>query len=209
MEKQERKAFLKKLQENQPDIILNNVNWPKAYCEDIKKVKAILLGCDPSNGHDNNLEFAFGINTNNPKLKNFFLGIEKNLNLIGLTRSDVYVQNLCQNYFISETSKNPIWFYAAKIWIEYLKEELSELNISKDIPVLLTAEALYHVLLKDKVKKYKSKLLYENLTLVPISSNDNYLERPLIPLFRGGRGYYNLDKWTEYKKHIYNIIKKQ
>lgn len=109
--------------------------------------------------------------------------------VIGLSLEDVYVQNLCQNYFDNETSQNPGWKKAAKIWIPYLKEELDNLPIRKNTPVFLTAGILYDVLIIQGTTSYKPKDLYSRPELLPVKACENYLKRPLFPLYRGGRGY--------------------
>lgn len=177
-------------------------SWPVAWCKDVNNIKAIVLGCDPSNIHDQQLKYPFALETENKKLKLFFSGIKANLKIIGLSEETVYIQNLCQNYFMEETSKNKYWKKAAEVWIPYLKEELNSLPINKNVPVFLTAGMLYEVLLSKGVKKYKPKELYSNSGLLPIRAEDNLLERPLFPLYRGGFGTYNLRKWEEYGKYV-------
>ena len=71
------------------------------------------------------------------------------MEVIDLNWEMVYTQNLCRNYFKSETSKNKIWKQAAEIWIDILKEELDDLFSTK-ILVLLTSQLLFDVLLKEK-----------------------------------------------------------
>lgn len=85
------------------------MNPPKPFFSDIKKVKAILLGVDPSNnankGSAVQLEYVFGIEG---KDKRYYIGIDKNLAAIGLSRNDIYVQNLIwvQAYKIFEQTEN-------------------------------------------------------------------------------------------------------
>jgi hypothetical protein len=208
MEKSLKLNILEGLKEIDDSLVIDSNEWPKAYFHDISNIKAVLLGCDPSNQHNRNLEYAFGIGTKTPLLKQFFTGIKNNLDEIEISLNEVYVQNLCQNYFKVETSKNPFWRLYAKIWIKYLKEELDSLAISKDTPVFLTAEDLYKALIKEGIKKQQPKELYSNLELVPIKAEDNYLNRPLIPLFRGGHGYYDLKKWPNYTDHLKKLFLK-
>lgn len=201
------KELISELTNRYPDSIIKTETLPSAYFEQLDNVKAIVLGCDPSNRHSHNLRYVFGIDSGIPKLDSFFSGIESNLKQIGLDRQCVYIQNLCQNYFKSETTGNTIWHEAAKIWRQYLKEELQSLNILGEIPVLLTAQDIYFGLLNEGVKKHKAKNLYSDLSLVPIPPEDNFLERPLIPLFRGGWGYYELEKWKDYRTHLQRLFK--
>ena len=185
--------------------VSENLNWPEAYCKDTSKIRAIVLGCDPSNQHDQNLKYAFGIETETPLLKQFFAGVQKNLAVVGLSLEDVYAQNFCQNYFEKETSKNPGWSQAAAVWIPYLKVELDSLPIRKTVPVFLTASILYEALTVAGKKRYSPHELYSTPTLLPVDASDNYLERPLFPLFRGDMGRYDLgqQKWRQYV----NVIK--
>lgn len=207
MTMENRMQYVALLKEQFPDEILITETLPSAYCEKLENVKAIVVGCDPSNRHSHNLKYAFGIDSGIPKLDLFFSGIEANLKQIGLDRKCVYIQNLCQNYFRSETTGNTIWHEAAKLWRHYLKDELQALGMPKEVPVLLTAQDIYFALLNEGVKKQKAKNLYADLSLVPIPPEDNFLERHLIPLFRGGKGYYKLEKWKDYRTHLQRLFK--
>lgn len=204
---------IKELEKLFPGKILP-FDYPKPYPNenpDTKKIKAIVLGCDPSNfskkgGITKELETVFGI-SGIGKDGRYFSGILRNLKLLGLSLDDIYVQNLCRNYFSRETAKNSDWNAAAKHWAISLKKELDELKLPKSIPVFLTAKHLYEALLKENTKKYKPQDIYENPLLIPINHNDNILERPLIPLYRGGTGNaYGLDKWENYKNRIIEIL---
>lgn len=188
-----------------PDKVLN-LAYPKAYPNgtfDPKNIKGIVLGCDPSNFSNNGktveLETVFGISGKGQD-KRYFKGVLDNLKQIGLLLENMYVQNLCQNYFYAITSENEIWEEVAKLWAVSLKKELTDLKIPENVPVFLTSEKLYHVLLKEGKEKHKAKDLYTNPTLTPIKAGDNLLGRPLIPLYR--HYAYNLDKWKDYVAHI-------
>ena len=175
-------------------LVCDTLRWPQAYCDNPQKVKAIVLGCDPSNKNSHNLKYAFGINTNVPRLKGFFKSIETNLHEIGLGKEVVYVQNLCQNYFRDETGKNPRWKDAAAICIPYLNEELAVLPDS--VPVFLTAEILYRVLLKDGIRPKSASYLYSHPVEALIPPSQNKLGRVLFPFYRFDRGErsYHLSK---------------
>lgn len=43
------------------DVYLHSEIIPEAYCENIEKVKAIVLGCDPSNPWRETFRKAFGL----------------------------------------------------------------------------------------------------------------------------------------------------
>lgn len=76
MEQDSKRKLLVKLRDVDSLAVSDNLNWPNAYCKHPDKIKAIILGCDPSNKHDQNLKYAFGIETNTLILKNFFSGIK-------------------------------------------------------------------------------------------------------------------------------------
>ena len=204
MDQNQKQELLARLKGIERLAVSDALNWPAAYCKDPTNIKAIVLGCDPSNKHDQNLKYAFGIETETLLLKQFFAGIQKNLTVIGLSLHDVYIQNLCQNYFEKETAKNPLWKQAAEVWIPYLKAELNALPISKDIPVFLTAGVLYEVLLQEGIKRYSPRELYSRPETLPVKATDNLLGRPLYPVFRGGRGMYELTRWPAYKEVLKN-----
>jgi len=172
-------------------------------------VKAIVLGCDPSNfsnnGETSQLETVFGIEGVG-KDGRYFTGILKNLNEVGLKLTDIYVQNLCRNYFYKETKKNDIWYDAAAHWRKTLNEELNQLGIPQSVPVFLTAEELYRALVNEKHTARQCKEFYQTPELIPIEPSENYLERPLVPLFRGGAGYYNLKNWENYRNRIVELL---
>lgn len=195
-----------------PDKILP-LAYPNAYplaISDPLAIKGIVLGCDPSNFSKKDkstkqLETVFGIEGKG-KDKRYFNRILKNLNHINLSLENIYVQNLCRNYFTMETAKNTFWITAARLWATTLKKELQILQIQNSVPVFLTSKYLYHALLLDDIKKYSPNELYSKPELIPINSDDNYLERPLIPLYRGGVGKYDLEMWPDYLKRIISII---
>jgi hypothetical protein len=173
---------------------------------DATKIKAIVLGCDPSNfskkdGSTKEIETVFGIEGKG-KDKRYFHGILINLELLGLSLENIYVQNLCRNYFTQETTENSIWLQAAKLWAESLGKELHELGIPASVPVLLTSKDLYDVLLKDNARKYTPKELYTDPSLVPVKRHENLLGRNLIPLYRGGGNYYDLKNWHGFTGRI-------
>lgn len=178
--------------------------YPKPYCEDQNNVKAILLGCDPSNNHNKRLPYVFAIGSGDPVFTQFISSWKKSLKAIGLDFGCVYIQNLCQNYFDAETSENKIWKLIAELWIPVLKKELEIFDTST--PVLLTSEVLYEVLLKNPKEKRKAVDFYERKMPIPISASENKLERPLIPLYRHYK--YNIEKseWAEYRDSIIEFL---
>jgi hypothetical protein len=177
------------------------------YPQNIINIRAILLGCDPSNRHCQNLPYVFGINPSHKIFNGLVESLRKNLRAVNLDLENVYSQNLCRNYFRDETSKNKKWKTVAEMWIPVLKEELDE-KFSKDIPVLLTSEVLYKVLLNGNIVRRKAKTFYfvnKKEIIIPIPSEDNKLYHPLIPFYR--HYAYQLQKRTEYKEKILEVMK--
>lgn len=192
----DQQLILTKLNESLPGQIDLTKQIPMPYWnneKDVSKVKAIYLGCDPTNTVKNiQFEYAFAHGTSDPGFKRFITQHENQLTSIGLNWDLVYTQNLCQNYFTSETAKNKIWKQAAQaIWIDELNNELNKLFVI-DIPVLLTSQLLLDVLLNDNLlemgkrpARYDAMKFYTGETNIPIPSGQNKLRRPLIPVYRG------------------------
>lgn len=179
--------------------VLNQVPFPKSHPKDKSKVRAIYLGCDPSNKHCKALPYAFALESKVPIFNKFIQDHTKNLAAIGLNWETVHAQNLCQNYFKDETSKNQIlWKQVAAWWIPKLKEELEQFE--SDVAVLLTSGYLYDVLVKGE--KYKPIEYYECRRQIPIPSKDNHLERPLIPVYRHFVYHLSRDRWKPYREAI-------
>lgn len=177
--------------------------FPKAYPPKPKNIKAILLGCDPTNNASREMPNVFGIKSGNPKFNSFLETLESNLKEVGLTFDVVYSQNLCQNYFTVVTYNNPIWKIAAEIWIPVLIEDLKQ--FSNNIPVLLTSEILLEVFLLNEVKIYDAIDYYQCKVSIPIAPEENKLNRPLIPFYRNRRRTdYHLSNpdWMNYKTEI-------
>lgn len=195
------------------DKVLPAEPFPKPYhTSDLTKIKAIYLGCDPSNKKNYRFPFAFALKSNIPKFKTFIKSHSSNLQLVGLSWEVLYVQNLCQNYFEDETSKNlPIWKKVAKeFWIERLVEELSKFSLN--IPVLLTSQYLLEVLGKDGYERKLAPEFYQCEEKIPIKPEHNLLNRPLIPFYRGKSPRFKVNyhltnhDWDEYKTRIINYL---
>jgi len=160
---------------------------PKPFCLNKKNITAFILGADPTNFSDNGkpkqLEYAFGILSNEPR---YFSGILKNLNQIGIHLEDVYVQNMVQEYLKDETSKNKEWEKYAKQWLPILINELNQVNPNKTKPVLITAERIMKFLIVDDYKLFSAKEIYSDdaKELYYIAPNNNKLKRPLIAFYR-------------------------
>lgn len=222
---------------NSSGYYVKKENIPRAYFNNINKVKVIVLGCDPSYSkviNNDDLSFCFntvfGLSESDKKRfgKSFFSKIERNLEAIDLTMEDIYVQNLCKTYFNEETSaivkikedkndKDSIWDKVAKKWIKSIKYELDEVRkLDKNIPVLLTSYYLVKPLLYDydafeslNNLSDKSKNNYYKKK-VTIKSSENLLERTLIPFFRGpNNNYYSLNNKATEDDTEWNTCKRE
>jgi len=208
------KEIIKLLRGLYGDQILAVDELPKAYIlRGVSSIKAIYLGCDPSNKDCTKLPYVF---THDSGLENFTQFRQDHtlqLNQIGLGWEDVYTQNLCRNYFKDETAKNPIWERVAKeFWIERLKEELS--CFENEIPVLLTAQVLLKVLGTDGYEKILAPEFYECRFPIPVPASKNKLKRELIPMYRGKSPRFNVsyqlrnERWSQYRNSILSYFKK-
>lgn len=186
---------------------------PKPYCNNPGKVKAFVLGCDPTAftrderlkpvGQRKHIELdtVFDIGRD----LRYFAGILNNLKEIGLSQDDVYVQNLVSDYLEEESSKNKEWIRIAQRYIPGLIEEFDKIDPSRNTPVLLTSELLYRALLKDGMKKVSARDFYELKAEIPIPPDVNELGRPLIPFYRH-RAYALGDKHKAYSQQIIKIL---
>lgn len=182
------------------------LNHPTPFCYNLKNVKAIVLGTDPSNSSENDkrkeVTKAFGIGDSDSR---YFDGILSNLKLIGLNLENIYVQNLVQAYLKDDVSKDlTAWKNVVPEWIKILKKELSIFD--EKIPVLLTSAYLYHELVHEKIKNMKPIDYYSNPENSPIKPEDNLLVRPLIPFYR--HQDYNLrnERWNPYQLRIIEVL---
>lgn len=174
---------------------------PKSFLG-IKKTKAILLGADPTNNGIKNdpglkkLDYVFGINS---VFEQFFFNPQMvNLKAINLSKDDLFIQNVCCNYFVEQTSGNKFWKETAKLWLPYLKEELSKFD--KKIPVLVTAEKILGLFYHD----VPSATEIYSLEINPCFYSD-YLEREIYPLYRHPK--YLLSKnWEQYRTYLIQRI---
>ncbi|MBI5020546.1 MAG: hypothetical protein HZB59_03845 [Ignavibacteriales bacterium] len=113
------------------------LSYLTAFCFNTKKVKAIVLGADPSNFSDDgkrrNLTKVFGIGDGYTR---YFQGILKNLKAVGLGLEDIYVDNMIQDYLDAETSKNKDWIPHAIKNIPDCIKSLDNIDKNRKLPVL-------------------------------------------------------------------------
>jgi hypothetical protein len=174
---------------------------PKPFCFNKSKIKAIVLGADPSTDSKINFEYVFGINSGD---RRYFAGIEKNLAAIGLSVTDVYVQNLIQDYLDIETAKNKDWEIHAEKWWRSTKTEFDEVDPSKKILVLVTAERIMKFLYPDVPS---AKDIYSGTIAVPYM--DNLLERPLFAFYRYYEYALSENKFGEFTAELKKLINKK
>ncbi|MFC2139429.1 hypothetical protein ACFLR4_02095, partial [Bacteroidota bacterium] len=155
-------------------------------------IRAIVLGADPSNTIPNEkFKFVFGLEKINSQ---YFGIIGRNLSSLGLGLDEIYVQNVIQNYFKVETSKNKKWWGCAMIWLEYLKRELDE-KFNRNVPVFATSWEIFKLMVgKYPMKNVSPQSIYTDIKI--LKAEDNYLNRSLIGLFRHPR--YLVTKWPDY-----------
>jgi hypothetical protein len=176
------------------------------------KIKAIVLGADPTNPAANKIEYVFDLNTNVSKRnRQYSWIIEYNLKSIGLTWDQVYVQNLCRNYFLKETSKQKRnWLLASGEWVKELRHELDVVReIPPNIPVLATTYFIIMALIKSPGIYQDPATYYRNgfIKYVPIPPDHCELNRPLIPLYRSTKYYLSNEKRKAYREYISMLIK--
>ena len=178
---------------------------PKPFFYNIKKVKAILLGADPSNnsnkGQTVQLQYVFGING---KDKRYFMGIEKNLNAIGLSRNDIYAQNLIQSYQPEETGKNLHWQDIAEKWVEILMQELDGFDPKRKIPILVTAQVVIEFLSMEPLPTPKEIYLSQADGIV--KADENPLGRVLIPFYRHYSYAMEKEEFAKYRESVRRIV---
>lgn len=161
------------------------------------RVRAIVLGTDPSNPRGILVEKVFGLeNLDSP----YFRAILHNLEQIGLSLQDVYVQNLVKNYFRVVTSANPNWGEIAALWCGMLQKELDGF-FDRRIPVLITTKDLYSVLALNPLQGKPSDLYRNQVVVIP---TENHLGRTLVPFFR--HWYYGLQRWDDYRERVKSLV---
>lgn len=177
---------------------------PKPHSPPTASIKAFVLGCDPTafgaDGNHREFEFVFDLKGD----KRYFASILKNLEAVGLCLDCIYVQNLVPDYQAKETAKNKNWPAIAAHEIPFRKQELDAIDPSGKLPVFLTSQHLYKVLLNNDLKPKTPAALYAEVS--PIPASENKLGRPLVALYRHYK-YNENNKPNYFKqvKHIFNF----
>lgn len=171
----------------------------------VEHPKAFVLGCDPAafytdaDGQRFPLVFKHVFDLGGPDLR-YFSAINNNLLELGLDyETDIYVQNLVVDYQPDETTKNKNWNNEALKSIDQRKKEFDDVDPSGRVPVFLTSERLYKVLMNAGEPLLTAKKLYEQESVM-IPADKNKLGRPLIALYRHPK--YNCKNQESYFKRV-------
>lgn len=192
-------AFFTEIKNNIPlEEICQIVNYdlPSAY-PGKNKIKAILIGADPTNNGTKaepkpmKLNTVFGIGSNCEN--DFFRPQLINLKAIGLDKEDLYIQNLCRNYFKQQTTENKDWNKVAELWVKYLKEEIQ--HIDPKVPLLVTAEKIMKIFFS---KVPKASVLYGMES--EFSFHSEIIGRDVYPFYR--HFSYNLNDRGKYRDFL-------
>lgn len=219
---------LEQLEEIYGDHIVKKQGLTNAFCKDYSKVKAIVLGSDPTVSKINELSeekylcSAFALDAKDDDVvkaaydgrrMNFWDStIGCNICELGLTMEELYVQNLCKFSLKHETS----WYWKTKsgdkkhegrkrIWIQIAKSQVASLTseldslFSKKIPVLLTSGYLLEPLVTDlELLQYTADHYYQDNLF--IADDKNCLGRTLILMSR--HNAYRLKNYPKYCNEI-------
>lgn len=188
--------ILQQIKEKYPDVYDGYYSFPASFRGN-KTIKAILLGTDPGNQSIEPIKrfpIVFGLSTSDSP---YFGAMKNNIDLVkDLDLDNLYIQNVCRSYFKCDASKNEHWKAIAKdLWLPHLKQELDFL-FDLDIPVLVTAEIILDVILKDK--KPDAEEIYKNTII--FGSEENFLNRTILAFYRHRR--YVLKNWPNYANEL-------
>jgi hypothetical protein len=179
---------------------------PTPFCYNPKKVKAIVLGADPSNFSDKGnrkiLTKVFGIGDSDAR---YFQGILRNLKEVGLGLEDIYVDNLIRDYLEFESSEYKLWEPVARANIPNCLRRLDSMDKKRKLPVLLTTEVLYRVLTGSDF--ISAEQFYLHPEKIPVAPDTNKLKRQLIPFYRHKDYSLFIQKWNQYRIRIMDILK--
>jgi len=195
--------ILEELKSHMVENIVDFLPFPEPFTGK-GPIKAIVIGADPSTKDGLRFDTVFDLGGNDHR---YFAGIEKNLNEIGLTMDNIYVQNFCQNYFTKvtyEQKKN--WNRAGGIWYHFLKQELDE-KFDIEIPLLATSEIIFKRIIHDA--PVDNQYYYDHPEEVPVESNPIVSGRMIFPLYRNAKYNLNKPEWDAYKNKLKEYFKKR
>jgi hypothetical protein len=170
-------------------------------------LRAIFLGTDPGRTHEttDKARFQYVFCLEKGLESPYFMQFRKNLEEIRLTLQNLYVQNLCRNYFTLDTlDHRHHWLRCARLWLDSLKSELDTVDPSHRLPAFISA----HILLKALTNGRCHEAEYYYRSGKFVGKSENALGRTLIPFFRGGAGKYDLstDIWKDYKIQVTHAV---
>lgn len=178
---------------------------PTPFYFNPNQVRVIVLGADPSNFSDKGerkiLTKVFGIGDGDSR---YFQGILKNLKEVGLDFESIYVDNLIQDYLDFESSDYKLWEPIARKNIPDCLARLDSIDKKRKLPVFLTTEVLYKVLIN--TQPISAAEIYTQPELIPIPAEANELKRPLIPFYRHQDYSMLIQKWNLYRLRIMKIL---
>jgi hypothetical protein len=184
---------------------MQKIPAPTPFCYSPNQVSAIVLGADPSNFSDKGetkvLTKVFGIGDGDSR---YFQGILKNLKEVGLGLENIYVDNLIQDYLDFESSDYRLWEPVARNNIPDCLARLDSIDRKRKLPVFLTTEVLYKVLIN--TQPISANQFYTQPKLIPIPAESNELKRPLIPFYRHQDYSMLIQKWNLYRLRIIVIL---
>jgi len=192
----------KTLLDDYPSIVHDKYPFPKPF-KGNGEIKAIILGADPARIlADGPQQFSTVFELNNPKSP-YWRGVGANIGQIqGVSMENIYVQNLCRNYFTKETSKNPQWIEIARnYWIPFFSQELDFL-FDRSIPIFITTEFILKACLTGK-ERMKAREIYQSNRC--ISASENLFGRELFALYR--HPAYSLKRWSTYSEFVSEKLK--
>jgi len=170
--------------------------FPKPY-HGGSKIKAIVLGMDPSTNDHIRFDTVFNLTGNDSR---YFFSIRRNLEAINLSMENIYIQNFCQNYFTKPSyDQKRNWWRASAIWYSFLKKEL-DMKFDIDVPLLVTSEMIFHRLLYSVNED--NSYYYQNPENIPVESCFVKSGRMLIPFFRHWKYNLNRPEWLKYKEKL-------
>jgi len=175
----------------------------------VEHPKAFVLGCDPTafytdaDGKRYPLVFKHVFDLGGPDLR-YFSAIRKNLVELDLDyETDIYVQNLVVEYQPAETTRNKNWNNEALKSIDQRRKEFDDVDPNHRVPVFLTSERLYKVLMNAGEPLLPAQELYKQESVM-IPADKNKLGRPLIALYRHPK--YNYSRQIDYFNRVKNAL---